>query len=149
MKTISIIVPVYNVADYLDKCVNSIYSQLSDDVEVILVDDGSTDGVSPELCDLWAKRDSRISVIHKENGGLSDARNAGLKHAVGKYIFFVDSDDYIEKDTLKVLKHYIELGDELIVFNYKMVNEDGQETNRSRFQPGLTDISDINSKIEP
>lgn len=148
MKTVSIIVPVYNVADYLDKCISSIHSQLSDDVELILVDDGSTDGVSPELCDLWARRDSRITVIHKENGGLSDARNAGMKHAVGKYIFFVDSDDYIEEDTLEILKRYIELDDELIVFNYRMVDEDGQELSCSHFQSGLIDISDTESKIE-
>lgn len=148
MKTISIIVPVYNVANYLNKCINSIHSQLSDDIEVILVDDGSTDGVSPDLCDSWAKRDSRISVIHKANGGLSDARNAGLKQAVGKYVFFVDSDDYIEKDTLDVLKQYTKLDDELIVFNYKKVNEDGQELGRSHFQPGFIDISDVDSKIE-
>lgn len=98
---ISVIVPVYKVEDYLDQCVQSIVSQTYTDLEIILVDDGSPDNC-PAMCDAWAKRDSRIKVIHKKNGGLSDARNAGLEIAAGEYISFVDSDDWIENDILQL-----------------------------------------------
>lgn len=148
MKLISIIIPVYNVAKYLDKCVSSIYSQLADDIEVILVDDGSTDGISSKLCDKWAELDERISVIHKKNGGLSDARNAGLKKAVGKYVLFVDSDDYIADNTIETIRYYIKLNDELIVFNYRAIDENGYIIGGSNFQTGLLDLSDIEFKIE-
>lgn len=95
MNLISIIVPVYGVEKYLNKCVESLINQKNVEIEIILVDDGSPDKC-PEICDLWAKKDQRIKVIHKENGGLSDARNAGLKIAKGQYIAFVDSDDWID-----------------------------------------------------
>ena len=91
---ISVIVPVYNVEKYLDKCVKSILNNSYKDLEIILVDDGSTDK-SGILCDVLAKTDNRIMVIHKKNGGLSSARNAGLAIAVGEYVSFIDSDDYI------------------------------------------------------
>lgn len=94
---ISVIVPVYNVENYLERCVNSIRNQTYTQLEIILVDDGSTDS-SPGLCDAYAGQDSRIKVVHKENGGLSDARNAGLEAATGAYIGYVDSDDWIEAD---------------------------------------------------
>lgn len=94
---ISVIVPVYNVEQYLDRCISSIVNQTYTNLEIILIDDGSPDNC-PTICDDWAKKDSRIKVIHKENGGLSDARNAGLAVASGEYIAFVDSDDYIEHD---------------------------------------------------
>ena len=92
---ISVIVPVYNVEQYLDRCVRSIVGQTYKNLEIILVDDGSTDS-SGRLCDKWAQKDSRIKVIHKSNGGLSDARNAGMATATGEYIAFVDSDDWVE-----------------------------------------------------
>lgn len=92
---ISIVVPVYNVKQFLTKCLNSIISQTYSNLEIIVVDDGSTDG-SATICDDYAKKDKRISVIHKENGGLASARNAGIDVAKGTYIGFVDSDDYIE-----------------------------------------------------
>ncbi len=101
----SIIVPVYNVASCLDKCITSLREQTYRDIEIILVDDGSTDS-SSELCDHYAKADSRIRVIHKENGGLSDARNKGMELATGKYILFVDSDDYINQDACEKLSKY-------------------------------------------
>lgn len=97
MELISVIVPAYNVEQYLEKCINSIVSQTYKELEVILVDDGSTDGTG-SLCDILAKQDERIIVIHKENGGLSDARNAGLDVATGDFISFIDADDYIECD---------------------------------------------------
>ena len=94
-KKISIIVPVYKVEKYLDECVTSIVNQTYKNMEIILINDGSPDN-SGNMCDEWAKKDERIVVVHKKNGGLSDARNAGLKIAQGDYIGFVDSDDYIE-----------------------------------------------------
>ena len=94
MDLISVIVPVYKVEAYLDRCVQSIVDQTYANLEIILVDDGSPDRC-PQMCDKWAKRDNRIRVIHKENGGLSDARNAGMQAASGTYIAFVDSDDWI------------------------------------------------------
>ncbi len=96
-KKISIIVPVYNTKDYLKKCVDSICGQTYRNLEVILVDDGSTDG-SGSLCEELAKEDTRIHVYHKENGGASSARNFGLKKATGDYIGFIDSDDYMDTD---------------------------------------------------
>lgn len=92
---ISVIVPVYNVGGFLDRCVESIIAQTYSRIEILLVDDGSTDGSSVK-CDSWADKDDRISVIHKVNGGLSDARNAGLDVCLGEYIAFVDSDDYVD-----------------------------------------------------
>ena len=89
----SFIVPVYNVEQFIDQCIESVLAQSYQNYEIILIDDGSPDN-SPALCDDWAKKDSRISVIHKKNGGLSSARNAGLKMAKGEYIIFLDSDDW-------------------------------------------------------
>lgn len=94
---ISVIVPVYNMEQYLDRCMESLLRQTYHRLEIILVDDGSTDS-SPAMCDGYAGRDSRVRVIHKPNGGLSDARNAGLKLVSGDYIGYVDSDDWIEQD---------------------------------------------------
>lgn len=91
---VSIIVPIYKVEAYLDKCVESIVNQTYSNLEIILVDDGSPDNC-PKMCDEWAKKDERIRVIHKPNGGLSDARNAGMAVATGEYISFVDSDDFL------------------------------------------------------
>ena len=99
---ISVIVPVYKVEKYLDRCVESIVNQSYSNLEIILVDDGSPDKC-PQLCDAWGDRDSRITVIHKENGGLSDTRNVGLEIAKGEFIAFVDSDDWIASDYLSVL----------------------------------------------
>lgn len=96
---VTIIVPIYNVEKYLDKCVESIVNQTYKNLEIILVDDGSPDQ-SPAKCDEWEKKDSRIKVIHKKNGGLSSARNAGLDIFSGDFIFFVDSDDWLEFDAV-------------------------------------------------
>lgn len=102
MDKISVIVPVYNVEKYLNRCIESIVNQSYKNLEIILVDDGSTDA-SGEICEEWKKKDSRIVVFHKENGGASSARNIGLKHAMGEYIGFVDSDDWIEKNMFERL----------------------------------------------
>jgi len=124
---ISIIVPVYKVEKYLSKCIDSIVRQTYKDLEIILVDDGSPDSC-PRLCDEWAEKDSRIQVIHKENGGLMSARQAGLHKASGEYIGFVDGDDWIEPDMYRhfydavckyhpdmaVSEFYYDFGDETV-----------------------------------
>ncbi|MBR2040184.1 MAG: glycosyltransferase [Clostridia bacterium] len=99
---ISVIVPVYKVEPYLEKCIDSILNQTYKDFELILVDDGSPDNC-PAICDEYAKKDSRITVIHKQNGGLSDARNAALEIAKGEFVTFVDSDDFIAPNALQLL----------------------------------------------
>lgn len=102
MSTISVIVPAYKVEDYLDRCVKSILAQTYKDFELILVDDGSPDNC-PAMCDAWAEKDKRIKVIHKENGGLSDARNVGFAASCGEWITFIDSDDYVHPQMLQAL----------------------------------------------
>ena len=101
-KLISVIVPVYNVEEYLEECLDSIKYQTHKNIEVILVNDGSTDG-SKEICELYCKNDSRFKLINQVNQGLSEARNVGLQESVGEYIFFVDSDDVIKVDILETL----------------------------------------------
>ena len=97
MDLVSVVVPVYNVEKYLNRCVESIVNQTYKNLEIILVDDGSLDNC-PVMCDEWAKKDNRIKVIHKKNGGVSSARNAGIDKSNGKYISFIDPDDYIEEN---------------------------------------------------
>ena len=99
---VSIIVPIYNVQNYLEECVNSLLAQTHKEIEVILVDDESPDNC-PQMCEDFAKKDSRIKVIHKKNGGLSSARNAGLDIATGNYIMFIDSDDFVEHNMVEEL----------------------------------------------
>lgn len=106
-KKISVIVPIYNVEQYLDKCVESLVNQTYKNLEIILVDDGTKDK-SGEMADLWSIKDDRIKVIHKKNGGLSDARNAGIKIATGEYITFMDSDDYINYRMYEILMNNLE-----------------------------------------
>ena len=99
---ISVIIPVYCVEQYLDQCISSVVSQTFTNLEIILVDDGSPDRCG-QICDDWALKDVRISVIHKKNGGLSDARNSGIDASKGEYICFVDSDDYLDPHMLEQL----------------------------------------------
>ena len=100
--TVSVVVPIYNVEKYLDRCVESIVNQTYPNLQIILVDDGSSDRC-PEICDKWREKDNRIEVIHKKNSGLGMTRNAGLKRAVGKFVCFVDSDDYIHLTAIEKL----------------------------------------------
>ena len=124
---ISVVVPVYNVEHYLKKCVDSICHQTYRNLEIILVDDGSTDR-SGSLCDEFATSDSRIRVIHKSNGGLSDARNAGMELASGEWWMFVDSDDYIAPDTAEtLLLAAVENHCEIAVCNMMRIYEDGKQ----------------------
>ena len=125
---VSVIVPVYNVEKYLDRCLDSIINQTLNEIEIILVDDGSTDS-SGEKCDEYKKKDLRIKVIHKKNKGLGYARNSGLKVATGKYIAFVDSDDYIDKRMFESLYRYAEDNkcEMALCYGNKRVNEKGEE----------------------
>lgn len=124
---VSVIVPVYKVEPYLDRCVASILAQTYPNLEVILVDDGSPDNC-PALCDAWAQRDARIRVIHKKNGGLSDARNVGLDAASGAYISFVDSDDYIAENFIETLYDLLhEYHTDISAVHWKLVYADAPE----------------------
>lgn len=123
MAGLSIIVPIYNVEEYLSKCIESILNQSYKDFELILVDDGSPDN-SAAICDEYAKKDDRIIVIHKPNGGVSSARNAGLNRAKGKYIGFVDPDDYIEEKMYELMIKELESTQaNLAICGYDYVNE--------------------------
>ena len=118
---ISIIVPVYNVEKYLEKCIDSILNQTFKEFELILVNDGSKDS-SGTICDKYTEKDSRIKVVHKKNGGLSSARNAGLSIAKGKYIGFIDSDDYINKDMYSLLyENIISTNSDIAICGFKKV----------------------------
>lgn len=124
---ISVIVPVYNVEKFLPRCIDSILSQTYCNLEIILVDDGSTD-TSGRICDDYALKDSRVRVFHKENGGVSSARNLGIAKAVGDWIMFVDGDDWVDIDAIKYASQYFN-GSDLIRFSYKSVfSEDEQQT---------------------
>jgi glycosyltransferase involved in cell wall biosynthesis len=124
---LSIIVPVFKVEKYLDKCIRSILAQTFADFELILVDDGSPDSCG-EKCEDWAAKDQRIKVIHKNNGGLSDARNAGIDIASGDYIGFVDSDDYIKPDMFEILVSNLEANDaDISICGYVDVYANGQK----------------------
>ncbi|MCM1286184.1 MAG: glycosyltransferase [Acetobacter sp.] len=126
---ISVIIPVYNVEMFLDRCIDSVINQTYDNLEIILVDDGSTDH-SPVLCDNWSKKDSRIKVIHKKNGGLSDARNCGLDCSSGNYVVFIDSDDYVKSDMIETLfLRLIDDASDLALCNYLCVSDDENYVN--------------------
>lgn len=129
---ISVIVPIYNVENYLERCVVGIINQTYKNLEIILVDDGSPDNC-PKMCDDFAKKDSRIRVVHKKNGGLSDARNAGMKIASGECIVFVDSDDYIHCNMIdKMYGVMLKDGSEVVSCGVKWVDEKGTVISESK-----------------
>lgn len=133
-KLVSIIVPVYNVENYLSKCVDSIINQTYRNLEIILVDDGSTD-CSSKICDEYAKNDTRILVIHKANGGQSEARNIGISESKGEYIFFVDSDDYIEYNAIETMLEIAENKNvDMVIADIYSVNEKGEILNEGKGQ---------------
>ena len=127
---VSVVIPIYNVEKYLNRCVDSIVNQTYRNLEIILVDDGSPDRC-PELCDAWARKDRRIRVIHKENAGLGMARNSGLELASGKYICFFDSDDYVDITIIeKCVKNAEEYCSDAVIFGCWSVDEDGKTTRK-------------------
>jgi len=123
---ISVIVPVYKVEKYLDRCIQSIVDQTYSNLEIILVDDGSPDNC-PAICDAWAEKDSRIKVLHKDNEGVADARNTGLKAVTGEFVTFVDSDDWIDKYFYEILfNKMIECDCDMVVSKYRIVEDENE-----------------------
>ena len=146
---VSVIVPIYNVEKYLDKCINSLRNQTLNDIEIILVDDESPDNC-PYICDKYAALDSRIKVIHKKNEGLGYARNSGLKISTGEYIVFVDSDDYIELDTLEKC-YFIAKENDYDFVKYNLIRHEKKNNKifkiNSPLETGIYDENRIKSKI--
>lgn len=146
----SVIVPVYKVEEYLPSCIDSVLKQTFADFELILVDDGSPD-TCPQLCEEYAKRDPRIVVLHKENGGLASARRAGIRIARGEYVFNLDSDDLITLDALETAHKLItETACEIVSFSYRWV-KNGQTVNLTTdaVEEGLYVGEDIRQKLYP
>lgn len=130
MDLISVIIPIYNVRKYISRCINSVIGQSYSQIEIILVDDGSTDG-SSAVCDKFAKKDSRIRVIHKKNAGVSVARNVGIENSKGKYICFLDSDDFLPKRSLEWLYQGVFNEDvELSIGSWTMIGAKGVRSNQ-------------------
>lgn len=147
MPLISIIVPVYNVEEYLADCMESVLKQSYTNLQVILVDDGSTDR-SGLVCDRYAERDSRIQVIHKRNGGLSDARNAGLDIAEGDYIVFTDSDDFLHRDYLKVqYENLVQADADMAVCDYHMYDTGQSVCNGLSNRISVVEEKDITAQL--
>ena len=131
---ISVIVPVYNTEKYLTDCIESILSQTYQDIEVLLIDDGSQDK-SGDICDFYQQKDARVKVIHKRNEGVSSARNKGLSICRGEYVTFVDADDYVDKDYLKCLYYNLQENNaEISVCNFVCVFEDGREQEENHIE---------------
>ena len=149
MSKVSIVVPIYNVEKYLEQCIDSIINQTLKDIEIILVDDGSPDNC-PQICDDYAKKDSRIKVVHKKNGGLSSARNAGIEVATGDYIGFVDSDDYIELDMYeKMYSIAIENNVDFVMSDYYRVSDGGKVIATLDMDEGIYEKNKIKRDIFP
>lgn len=146
----SIIIPIYKVEKYLKKCIESVINQSFKNFEVILVDDGSPD-LCPSICDEYQKKDQRIRVIHKENGGLVSARNTGLKNAVGKYICYVDGDDWISEDFLKTLEQdAISIySPDMVIFDAKKVFDDREVIIHSGGSDGYYNKSRLEEEVYP
>ena len=124
---ISIIIPIYNVENFLPPCIDSVLLQTYENIEIILVDDGSSDN-SRNICDAYSLKDNRIKVIHKENGGLSDARNVGIENINGDFVFFLDSDDLIEKDTIEYLYHMLTINNaDMSICQRALIDEEGKQ----------------------
>jgi len=153
MDLVSIIIPVYNVANYLEKCIRSILEQSYEKIEIILVDDGSTDA-SGKICDLYSTRENRVLTIHQKNKGVSEARKAGLKKASGNFVIFVDADDWVEKDYVNKLYHAIsQTGSDMASCAYfedyrdssKVIGNCGESM---RIYSGLSAIKAVNDRID-
>lgn len=150
MPRVSIVVPVYKTERYLERCVASLQNQTLRDIEILLVDDGSPDGC-PEMCDRFAAEDSRIKVIHKKNGGLSSARNAGMREARGNYIGFVDSDDDAEPDMYEKMLAVMEAEHaDFVMSDYLRITGSGSTFLKTLdLRPGRYDKEDLRREIFP
>lgn len=142
MPEISVIVPIYNAEKHLCRCIDSILRQSFHDIEIILVDDGSTDS-SPEMCDQYKTVDERIKVIHKRNGGVSSARNIGMRDASGKYIMFCDSDDYVSATWCQVLHEVILQNSDAFVCCDVLRKEDTQVFSNDDFDEGAYSVKSV------
>ena len=146
---VSVIVPVYKVEQYISKCLDSLVNQTLEDMEIIVVNDGSPDN-SEKIIKDYAKKYKNIKYLKKENGGLSSARNFGLKHATGEYIGFVDSDDYVDKRMYQMMyEKAIEASADLVVCDLNYVYEDKEEKAYSNIKTDTTDIKSIMNNIYP
>lgn len=143
---VSVIIPVFRVEDYLNRCVESIVNQTYDNLEIILVDDGSDDNC-PHMCDEWAKKDNRIKVVHKSNGGLSDARNAGMKVMHGEFVYFLDSDDYIVKDAIeRMVTVMLDKNADAVAFGYSKISEKNDIISKFEFEDFKYDFNNQKDK---
>ena len=148
---VSIVIPVYNVEQYLDECMKSILHQTYSKLDIILVDDGSRDS-SPKMCDEYAGKDSRVRVLHKENGGLMSAWTAGVKIARGDYLVFVDSDDWVDPDMIEELvKHSNGSSKEIICSNYVIEKLEKQQSAKVRqsMNPGIYEGEQLETEVFP
>lgn len=155
MRKISVIVPVYNTEKYIEKCLDSLVNQTMDDIEIIVVNDGSIDN-SENIIKRYEEKHNNIKYIKKENGGLSDARNCGIKQATGKYLAFVDSDDYIDKSLFSKLEKYINDNYDLIKFKTIKINKDNKQEkfdgpvfNLKSGQEAFNELYDKDKLLEP
>ncbi len=137
---ISIIIPIYNVEQYLSKCIDSVLAQTHTNFELLLINDGSTDN-SGKICDEYAARDSRIRVFHTENGGVSSARNLGLDNATGEWVSFVDSDDYVQSNFLELLhSRAVEANADIVICNFYLEKEGAKTLRRQVIESNNSDI---------
>ena len=144
---ISIIIPVYNVENFIAQCIESALNQTYKELEIIIVDDGSKDA-SGIICDKYSKKDDRIIVIHKKNGGVSSARNKGLENATGKYVMFLDSDDFLQETACELLYNVIEANNmDYIIGNYIFTTYDGKKWHNPVFN--MNESFDVNIKDYP
>ena len=148
---VSIVLPIYNVEKYLDRCIESVVCQTYKNLEIILVDDGSSDE-SPKICDTWALKDKRIKVIHKKNGGLGYARNTGIENASGEYVCFFDSDDYIRKDTVEKTYNVAHNQNcDMVLFGHYDVNSHGKIVHKyiPNAQKNFYEGNEVQNKLLP
>ena len=147
MDLVSVIIPVYNVENFLDRCVESVVSQSYDNLQIILVDDCSTDN-SGMICDSWQKKDKRIEVIHKVNGGLSDARNFGLDAVRGEYVTLIDSDDYVDTEYITYLYNLIDnYKCSISISSYYVSKVSGNEDCGKGFKDGILDTAEAIARM--
>lgn len=147
MELITIIVPVYNVEKYLKECIDSLINQTYQNLEIILIDDGSKDK-SGKICDKYTDLDNRIKVIHKQNEGLGYARNTGLKYAKGKYVTFIDSDDKADEDLIEKLQKGIhDTNSDTCIGGFKRITEHGIITYKEKYEEAIFDGSDVYNEL--